>query len=165
MKNNDVAYVPIAPTIPSEVAVPTKIDIPTYPDRGTSYAGYSKTLLGGNSYRLNPQEPFDLNFDTVAVGGETSFTYNLSSQTGKSHFITELFIIARPNAVNRLTLSDPVSGKVFFYRVNDNGGTIRGDYLQFSVPIELKGAQMRLTLSAAAVASDEYVINVYGWSE
>lgn len=165
MVKNDIAYVPLAPAPTSEVIAPTKIDIPTYPDKGVAFAGFSKTLLGQNSYKLNPQEPFDFNIDTVCAGGETGFNYTISTHTGKTHYVTDLFIVAWPNSVNRITLSDPENGKVFFYKLNDNGAQLIGYYVHFSAPIELKNNRMRLGLSAAAAATDEYVINIYGWSE
>lgn len=161
----EVAYVPLIPLIDTEFIAPAKIDTPSYPDKGVAFANFSKTLLTQNSYKLNPQTPFDFNIDTVAAGGETSFTYNISPNVGKEHYITDIFIVAWPNAVNRLSLLDPEDGRVFFIKLNDNGGILFGYHIHFTVPVKMKSNRVRLSLSAAATASDEYVLNIYGWSE
>jgi len=144
---------------------PKEIDKPEYDDVGVSFKGYSKTPLGNKEYRLNTQTPFDANFRTVAVGGETQFNYSLSQNTTSKHFITDIFFTCWPNSVNRVYLSDPSTGRIFFYVLNQNLAFIQSYSMHFSIPIQITNNQVRLVLSAAAAASDEYVINFYGWSE
>lgn len=153
-------YVPYTSTPKPEI--PTE-QVPTYPDKGISYAGYSKTLVGQGRYQLNPQTPFDTNIISTPAAGTTLINFNLSPSTDKDHYITDLFFIGLPSAFTTISLADYATGKIFFSTLN-NMFTPNGFYVHFSVPIKVS-SRVLLTLYAPSVAGDQYVTNIYGWYE
>lgn len=159
----EVVYKPVSLPDQADINAPKEIDKPEYDDAGVSYKTYSKIALGGSQYKLNPQQPFDANFLSVAAGGETYFGYNLGSDTSKTYYITDLFLSVWPNSVNNVRFED-VSGRVFYRQVNDNF-TIPVTTMHFTVPIKITGSAVYMRLSAAAAASDTYAVNFYGWTE
>ena len=157
-------YKPASDTSNIDFIAPKEIDKPEYDDKGVSYKTYSKTAAGAKEYILNPQTPFDANFLTTCVGGETSFNYQLGNDTTKTYYITNLVISVWPNNVNNIAFAESGSGKIFYRQINDNF-TIPVTSITFVVPIALNSNVITMTLSAAAVASDSYAVNFYGWSE
>ena len=158
----DVVYKPVSLPDQADINAPKEIDKPEYDDVGVSYKNYSKVPLGNNQYKLNPQQPFDSNHMTTFAGGETGVNYTLGSATDKTYFITDMYISAWPNSVNNLRFAD--SSRVFYYQINDNF-TIPVVAVHFTIPIKLSSNIVTMTLSAAAVASDAYAVNFYGWYE
>ena len=131
----DVVYKPVSIPDQADINAPKEIDKPEYDDAGVSYKTYSKVALGGSQYKLNPQQPFDANFLSTAVGGETQFNYSLGSDTSKTYYITDLFLSVWPNSVNNIRFAD-AAGRTFYYQINDNF-TIPVTTMHFTVPIKL----------------------------
>lgn len=159
----DVVYKPVSLPDQADINAPKEIDKPEYEDVGVAYKNYSKTALGGGQYKLNPQQPFDANFLTTYVGGETGSNYTLGTDTSKTYYLTDLFLSVWPNSVNNIRFSD-ASGRIFYYQINDNF-TIPVTTMHFTIPIKLSSNVVTMTLSAAAAASDAYAVNFYGWTE
>lgn len=157
-----VAYNPTSKDIP--VNAPQKIDEPSYPDAGTAYAGYSKTLQTGNQFRLNPQTTFDYNLNWTPGAGVTSGWTYLTSAQDKTHYVTSIVITPWPNSVNSIEFREYQTGRRFYVQINDNF-TIAPTAINFGIPIKIQNGAIQFVLSAAAVASDQYAVNIYGWYE
>lgn len=164
MVDKAIAYKAISKVSNADFNAPKEIDKPEYDDKGVSYKTYSKTAKGSKEYLLNPQTPFDANFITTCVGGETAFNYTLGADTTKTYYLTNLVISVWPNSVNNITFTEQSTGRTIYTQINDNF-TIPVTSLTFVVPIPIRSNIVRMTLSAAAAASDTYAINFYGWSE
>jgi len=160
----EIAYKPLEPFKSASAQAPLKIDIPNYPDAGVSYAGYSKKIFSNEIFKLNKQTPFDFNFDWLPAAGVTTTNFILSQSTDK-HYLTDMFITCWPNSVNKLKLQDGVVGRTVFWILNQNISSIQSYNVHFTVPIQLTNNMLTAVLSAPAVATDEYVVNFYGWSE
>lgn len=89
---NPVAYVPTSKTTEAVITAPTKIDIPEYPDVGVSFAGYSKKLSSGNSYRLSVQEPYECQTVFTWTAASTLLTLAINSKQGKTIFIKNITV-------------------------------------------------------------------------
>ncbi len=88
-----VAYVGIGTQQNPNIQAPTKIDTPQYPDKGVSYAGYSKIAMSGNQFQLNPQEIVNYHYDTGSkVAVEVIEVLNDVLPNGKTLYITSLQI-------------------------------------------------------------------------
>lgn len=161
-KKIGVAYVPTSSDIPA--LAPQKIEEPSYPDIGTAYAGYSKSLMSGNQFKLNPQNTFDYNLNwTPGVGIVSGWAY-LTEAHDKSHYITSIVITPWPNSVNSIEFREYETARRFYVQINDNF-TIPVTAINFGIPIKIQNGAVQFVLSAPAVASDQYAINIYGWYE
>lgn len=161
-KSIGVAYTPTSSEIPT--LAPQKIETPSYPDEGVAYAGYSKTLMAGNQYKLNPQVKFDYNLHWTPGAGTTSGWSWLSNAQDKNHYISAIVITPWPNSVNSIEFREYQTGRRVYVQINDNF-TIPVTAVNFTIPIKIKNGAIQFVLSAPAVASDEYAINIYGWYE
>lgn len=87
-----VAYVGIGTQQTPNIQAPTKIDTPQYPDKGVSYAGYSKTALSNNQYKLNPQEIINYTYSaTNKVNVIVSQTIGYP-ENGKTFYVSSIQI-------------------------------------------------------------------------
>ena len=162
-------YVPIAPANAKIIDAPIKIDIPSYPDKGTAYAGFSKSLFTGNQYRLNPQSPFDFNI-LWSPTASTSTTLLLSGDANSEHYITAIHISSWQNVTgNELTIVEAITGRTIFKCVLD--GSIVGDngikhiVINPIVPIKLKDNRVTASVTSLVSAGSKIIFNIYGWQE
>jgi len=165
-KNKETVYVPTAPVSKEQAQAPTKIDTPDYPDKGVGFANYSKTLISGNNFKLNPQIPFDYNVTWTPAGGVTNVTLNLTQSNQNVHYLKKILISHYTINSMIITLSDPLNGRVFLlFRYNNSAFSDRTINFDFDIPLKIETNQIQVTLSAGAVLGDEFNINIYGYSE
>lgn len=170
-KKIGVAYVPTSSDIPA--LAPQKIEEPSYPDVGTAYAGYSKALMSGNQFKLNPQTPVDWNITNTWGAGSTGGSFTGPSgvlQDGKDFYVTKI-IIGNYNGgavanIDTITLSSGSSAKLVLRELQPS---LTGNFLldlDFLTPIKFdKGQGIGITYSNARAAGDFLVLNMYGWAE
>jgi len=161
-EKNPVAYVPITETPQNPIQAPTKIDVPNYPDKGTAYAGFSKTLISGNNYKLNPQTPFDSNVATIYAAGNTTSTITLVEDTTADCYITTIVIYANMAAQTVCRLQDPANGRIYWRGLLTN--TVRPTQFTLSAPLKTS-YRAQFVMSTPAAGGEEVAINIYGWAE
>jgi len=165
----DISYKPLIPVNIKDVQAPTKIDTPDYPDKGTTYAGYSKTLYSGNTYQLNPQTQEDLTYTVTCTGGETQHTLANPFLNDKNFYVTKilLYVYRAPGVriggqririgdsnIIRVTLMENVVLDYDAYDLNFDQA------LFFN-----KTNNVVLDYSTSRTAGDVFVINLVGWTE
>lgn len=166
------AFVPISKDLPtiSNSNAPSKIDTPNYPDKGVSFAGFSKTLISGNEFKLNPQDELDINLSGNFVGGETQASTNVFSIT-KDYYVTDAIIdnyraglVGQTYEISIKDGNDAV--RILLRELHLCSSSAAHLVLHFSVPIKFsKGNQCILSFSNARGAGDYILINFYGWLE
>jgi len=162
-----IVYVPAIKTTEKVINAPTNIDKPDYPDIGVAYAGYSKTLLSGNQYRLNPQAPYDQTNIINYLGASTLTTItNLTG--GKDLYCTKiimyLFRVGGGIGGSYVNIGD---GTVVRVSVMENPAVAtEGFILDFPTPIKFsKDNNFLVAYSTARAAGDRLLINFIGWIE
>lgn len=103
-KSSPVAYVPLTKTTETVATAPTKIDTPDYPDVGVAYAGYSKKLSSGNTYRLSVQEPFEQQASFLWTASNTLLTLNVLNKTGKTIYLSKITASFFTDTNNHVTI-------------------------------------------------------------
>jgi hypothetical protein len=163
-----VAYVPLSSSIQTPSA-PTKIDTPDYPDAGTAYAGYSKTLISGNQYKLNPQNEDDRTHLITFAGGETSHNLTNPLLGSKDYYVRKILIYWRSNGLiipePYLTISDGTMVRLVVVLEKQAGNSYVYD---IDLPIPLKFSKdnyIRFTYSIGLQAGDRLIANFFGWNE
>lgn len=166
----NIVYKPVSLDPISNINAPKEIDKPDYPDKGIAYAGYSKTLLSGNNYQLNPQIPADININWTFVGGELAFDLNRVNQETKDFYCTKVHITYKNNG-SAVALNDDIriragsSGYIFLVFAENSAAYWELD-LEFNVPIFVpKGSGLRFSFTRARAANEFLCANFYGWEE
>ncbi len=152
------------------INAPKEIDKPEYPDKGVSYAGFSKTLLSGSNYQLNPQIQADINIGWSFAGGELAFDLNRVNQETKDFYCSKVHITYKNNG-SAVALNDTImlragqSGYIFLV-IAENPATYWELDLEFTIPILIqKGNGMRFSFTRARAANEFLSANFYGWEE
>jgi hypothetical protein len=166
-----VAYVPLAPAPQNDIQAPTKIDIPSYPDKGVAYAGFSKTIFSGNSYQLNPQSLVDFNSSANFLGGESGVS--IAMDATKDFYCSKIVLMSwHPGASANIDTINVRSGstdnKLILHEMSvfTTAGFTNMVNLDFNVPLLFqKGQSIVVNYSRARDAGDKIVINLYGWLE
>lgn len=174
--SKEVAYVPVSQVKENQVAAPTKIDTPSYPDRGVAYAGYSKTPLSGNQFILNPQTPWTFTQFITSFVGVQVHTLGYPDK-GKTLYIKSLQIgtsISAVDANSHITLFDYPKGGVT-PKTLFKMGLLRSEHINFTfdVPLKVEGyydsssipSGLTLYVSSGAATLNTVVINMQGWIE
>jgi hypothetical protein len=172
-KTIGVAYKPLNNVDLSKVEVPTKIDIPNYPDVGIRYEGYSKTIYSGNTFRLNPQEVAEGSINATYAAGNLGFSILGSSgglNSAKDLYVTKLIIQNYTTGV--VATTDTVtlfSGTVVKLRIRELQPSGNGNFFlnfDFAVPIKFnKNVAITYTFSRGRTAGDFTVLSIFGWQE
>lgn len=160
---------------PSEVKeaiinAPKEIDKPDYPDRGISYAGFSKTLRSGNNYELNPQTQEDLNFNWTFGAGDTATAVTRINQDTKDFYCTDIFINYKNNAAvvavgDLMYIRFGAAGKIYFVG-NEPSDPYWDMAIHLTAPIKIpKGDRIYFTYTRARIAGEVICGNMYGWEE
>lgn len=167
---DELAYKPISIDNVTNINAPKEIDKPDYPDKGVEYAGFSKTLLGGNDFQLNPQIEADINFFVTWLFGETGNDLNRVNQVTKDFYLKRLYFNHHNNgavtgSVCSITFKSG-SGGTIFLSLQENPATFATYDIEFPVPIKIeKGSPVHIEFSRARVANESSGINLYGWEE
>lgn len=147
-----------------------EIDKPNYPDRGVSYANFSKTQRGNNDYELNPQIPADINYFYTFIFGEKSITLNRVNQETKDFYCTKVHLNYHNNAavigsvVSWLLRAG--SGGQILLSLQENPAQYWELDLEFTIPLKFpKGTPIYLEFSRARGANESMGLNFYGWEE
>lgn len=134
--------------------------IPPYPDAGVMYARYSKTQIGQNTYRINPQNPVAA---TAQIPNGFSIADLYTVPGGKTFYMTDLVIQKETDAsTNSLFLSDgPLGGVTSVLQHYTLDDAQRESSLHFEVPLIFKvSARFSLLINASDVR-----LNCVGWIE
>lgn len=164
----DIAFKPLTPVKAQDVQAPTKIDTPDYPDKGTTYAGYSKTLYSGNTYQLNPQSQEDVSYGASYAGGETQTGLSNPFLNVKDFYVTKIILgIYHTGALiggATTTISDGNNVRI---RVMEDASVSTDNYdLDFLTPLVFKKENnIILSFSNARNAGDIISITFIGWTE
>lgn len=166
----DVVYKPISLDTTSIIDTPKEIDKPDYPDRGVSYAGYSKTPRSGNSYELNPQIEADINFNYSFNGIETNLDLNRVNQDTKDFYCKHIFITYKNNgsavAVNDIINLTAGIGGTNFLTFNEDPAAYWILDLELDTPLLFpKGKTITLNFSRVRALNENISVNYYGWEE
>lgn len=155
-----VAYVGIGTQETPNIQAPTKIDTPQYPDKGVSFAGFSKSALSNNQFKLNTQQENSIH---VHIGpGIPAGTYNIDRANGTKNFIIQFVEIAYNMTANfRLDIDDRGSnGMTFRLPLNTSGVTFRQ-----IVPKTYISQIIDIILDTAVPAGGFIAFSLYGWYE
>jgi len=162
---NQVVYKPLTKPDNKVVNAPTKIEEPSYPDKGTAYAGFSKKLMSQNTYRLDPQEQFDQNGISIFPAGTTTTSISITNDSSKNLYITRIIMFTLFGAINRVNIGDTSNGKIFLAAgINTSTSWIMQSF-DFGIPIKINSNSITMQLNAGAVAGDTIILNTYGWAE
>lgn len=166
------AFIPISKDLPtiSNSNAPSKIDTPNYPDKGVAFAGFSKTLISGNEFKLNPQDEHDINMSGTLAGGETLLNTGVISAT-KDYYVTDMIldhyrvgVVGNTYEISIKDGNDAV--RVLLRELHFSDLMTLPLVLHFSTPIKFsKGNACVIQFSNAAGAGDYILINLYGWLE
>lgn len=160
-----------APSISGVVIeAPKEIDKPNYPDKGISYAGFSKSLYSGNEFKLNPQIEADINFFVTWLFGETNLDLNRVNQSTKDFYLKRLYFNHHNNgavtgSVCSITFKAGAGGTTFL-SMQENPATFATYDIEFPIPIKIPvGLPINISFSRARAANESSGINFYGWEE
>lgn len=152
------------------INAPKEIDKPEYPDKGINYAGFSKTLLSGNNYQLNPQIPADININYSFVGAELAFDLNRVNQESKDFYCTKVHLTYKNNG-SAVAINDDIriragsNGYIFLVFAENPAAYWELD-IKFTIPIFIpKGSGLRFSFTRARAANEFLCANFYGWEE
>lgn len=167
-----VAYVPINNSKIPDSQAPTKIDTPQYPDKGVSYAGYSKTPLSGNQFRLNPQEILNYTFsDTNKVNVLVSESCGFP-ENDKTLYITSMQIHTSVPAVTAGSYIQLSSyPKVIYKQELVRSETVHIVFptplvcsAQYSSSVTPSGLELKYSTGAGGTINS-ISVNLQGWTE
>jgi len=165
-----VVYTPVSLDPISNINAPKEIDKPDYPDKGISYAGYSKTLISGNQYQLNPQEQKDFTFSNRWNAGDKTANCERESRYTKDFYCTKIILCELNTAAlwastSKISICDGNSIRVMIIEPNQSGIPWNLS-IDFDIPLKFtKGNTIKLIHSVGRAAGDEWVLNLYGWEE
>lgn len=166
----NVVYTPVSLDSISNINAPKEIDKPDYPDKGIAYAGYSKTLISGNQFQLNPQIQADLNFNWTFAAGDTATAVTRINQDTKDFYCTDIFINYKNNGAvvgisNLMYIRFASAGQVYFVGCEPTAAYWELS-LHFDTPIKIpKGDRIYFTYDRARIAGEVICGNMYGWEE
>lgn len=169
-------YKPTSNDIPVNIETPREIDKPDYPDIGVKYAGYSKTLISKNNYRLNPQTPWSYTQKTGTLApGTTIINYLANPPEGKKLYITGLQMGCSVSAIDANT----------YFKIDSTTGTnvtlfqialLRSEWASYTFnpplvvdlgvrPNVVVGEGVAVTIASAGVTINQCSYNLQGWIE
>lgn len=176
MAKKEVAYVPITQVKENQVNAPTKIEEPQYPDKGVSYAGYSKTTLSGNQFILNPQTPWFYVLVRPSFIGIESHPLPYP-EAGKKLYISSMQINTSISAVDVNSYIEILSEApgVGNYTTLFKTALLRSETTNFyfSVPLVVSDSYnpnitptgLTINISSGAATLNVTSINLQGWIE
>lgn len=172
MAKKSVVFTPLnTPPSGDQVNAPSKIEEPQYPDVGVAYAGYSKTPLSSNQFRLNPQTPWHLVLSGTALVGLTDYAIDGTPDlpADKDLYLTAIQLNTSIAAVDADTY---VSIR---YLVGVNSTEIwktqlirsesRGYLLGTPLKLPKNRTEIRVRLNASGTTINAFSICLQGWFE
>lgn len=176
MANKEVVYKPLSDTSKiQEIATPTKIDTPDYPDLGVSFAGYSKTLISGTTYKLNPQQLKQISLYSSFGGAFTSAVINKTELQEKDFYVTDIYLAlfsqyAGASLTSYVYIRDGVGGTrrvSVSERINTAANNFNTYVLHFDNPLKFskENQYIEIAFQTARIAGDSISITLSGWIE
>lgn len=166
------AYKP--PTLSTVISTEESATIPPYEDKGIKYQGYSKTKIGNNEYKLNPQTLYSTILEvTNLVAGTQNNTMHAPPE-GQILYISYMDINTSISAVDPNSYVKLLNGRPT-QKVVWHTGLLRSETRSFNFdpPLVLdiaheigvvpSGFQIEVRSGAATI--NKMLINIRGWTE
>lgn len=142
--------------VPKDLDIHSKEPQPPYDDEGVSYKRYSKTPLGGSSYRLNPQEPYYYNHSAAM-----STLFNIHTlPAGKKFYLKKIVFSFRAAASSAYSLGlyESASDQRFFISSDNN-------YINIDFDVPIKFENQVFAVWGGVTGTDIMSLSVFGWIE
>jgi len=162
----EIAYVPISKVSPQNIEAPKKIDEPSYPDKGVSYAGYAKKFLGGGDYQLLKQYPYLQVFSATWAASNNEIAFNVSPHEGKTLYISDVAITTFTTSTVGMDCRmsfQSYNGGFALGTVVMRGGQNNSITIHYSAPIPITFVSYGIVPSA--IISGQASVTVSGWYE
>jgi len=162
MAKPNIAFVPLNNITSKNVEAPKKIDEPSYPDQGVSFAGYAKKLISQGNYQLLKQYSYKKIANFTFIASAAGLTLSSEQQNGNDIYIDSIVMSAYSDTDIHVILRQFGSNELLG-TLAVKAGMNNSINTKLSAPIKIDSVSYEVIPSAAFTG--KIIVNIYGWYE